>query len=177
MFVIIGVVIAAFSIDKRDFNKEVSEYRAKGKFTEEEFIMEPPSDLPPALVNLLMNEKVVSKEMLNITLFYLVNKGYYRVEEKITKDTNDLVFIRTDYNKESEYSHLNFLLDWFKDYEVAGRFSIGEIKSSLCSSMRAKRFIDNLNYWLTKVRGDGENIYRIFCIRSCNISISIYVII
>ena len=169
VFVIIGVVIAAFSIDKRGFNKEVSEYRAKGKFTEEEFIMEPPSDLPPALVNLLMNEKVVSKEMLNITLFYLVNKGYYRVEEKITKDTNDLVFIRTDYNKESEYSHLNFLLDWFKDYEVAGRFSIGEIKSSLCSSMRAKRFIDNLNYWLTKVRGDGENIGFYTKIRNKNI--------
>lgn len=169
VFVIIGVVIAAFAMDRRGFNKEVSEYRAKGKFTEEEFIMEPPSDLPPALVNLLMNEKVVSKEMLNITLFYLVNKGYYRIEEKTTKDINDLVFIRTNYNKESEYSHLNFLLDWFKDYEVAGRFSIGEIKSSLSSSMRAKRFIDNLNYWLIKVRSDGENIGFYIKIRNKNI--------
>ena len=131
--------------------------------------MEPPSDLPPALVNLLMNEKVVSKEMLNITLFYLVNKGYYRIEEKTTNDINDLVFIRTDYNKESEYSHLNFLLDWFKDYEVVGRFSIGEIKSSLSSSMRAKRFIDNLNYWLIKVRSDGENIGFYIKIRNKNI--------
>lgn len=169
VFVIIGVVIAAFAMDRRGFNKEVSEYRAKGKFTEEEFIMEPPSDLPPVLVNLLMNEKVVSKEMLNITLFYLVNKGYYRIEEKTTKDINDLVFIRTNYNKESEYSHLNFLLDWFKDYEVAGRFSIGEIKSSLSSSMRAKRFIDNLNYWLIKVRSDGENIGFYIKIRNKNI--------
>ena len=169
VFVIIGVVIAAFAVDRRGFNKEVSEYRAKGKFAKEEFIMEPPSDLPPALVNLLMNEKAVSKEMLNITLFYLVNKGYYKIEEKTTKDSNDLVFIRTDYNKESEYSHLNFLLDWFKDYEVAGRFSIGEIKSSLCSSMRAKRFINNLNYWLTKVRGDGENIGFYTKIRNKNI--------
>lgn len=169
VFVIIGVVIAAFAVDRRGFNKEVSEYRAKGKFAKEEFIMEPPSDLPPALVNLLMNEKAVSKEMLNITLFYLVNKGYYKIEEKTTKDSNDLVFIRTDYNKESEYSHLNFLLDWFKDYEVVGRFSIGEIKSSLCSSMRAKRFIDNLNYWITKVRGDGENIGFYTKIRDKNI--------
>lgn len=169
VFAIIGVVIAAFAVDRRGFNKKVSEYRAKGKFTEEEFIMEPPSDLPPALVNLLMNEKVVSKEMLNITLFYLVNKGYYRIEEKTTKDINDLVFIRTNYNKESEYSHLNFLLDWFKDYEVVGRFSIGEIKSSLCSSMRAKRFIDNLNYWLIKVRSDGENIGFYIKIRNKNI--------
>lgn len=169
VFAIIGVVIAAFAVDRRGFNKKVSEYRGKGKFIEEEFIMEPPSDLPPALVNLLMNEKVVSKEMLNITLFYLVNKGYYRIEEKTTNDINDLVFIRTDYNKESEYSHLNFLLDWFKDYEVVGRFSIGEIKSSLSSSMRAKRFIDNLNYWLTKVRSDGENIGFYIKIRNKNI--------
>ncbi|MBS6183512.1 MAG: DUF2207 domain-containing protein [Clostridium celatum] len=169
VFVIIGVVIAAFTMDRRGFNKEVSEYRGKGKFIEEEFIMEPPSDLPPALVNLLMDEKVVSKEMLNITLFYLVNKGYYRIEEKTTNDINDLVFIRTDYNKESEYSHLNFLLDWFKDYEVVGRFSIGEIKSSLSSSMRAKRFIDNLNYWLIKVRSDGENIGFYIKIRNKNI--------
>lgn len=35
--------------------------------------------------------------------------------------------------------------------------------------MRAKRFIDNLNYWLTKVRGDGENIGFYTKIRNKNI--------
>ena len=55
LFVIIGVVLAALAVDRRNFNKEVNEYRGKCKFTKEEFIMEPPSDLPPALVNLLMN--------------------------------------------------------------------------------------------------------------------------
>ncbi|MBM6817794.1 DUF2207 domain-containing protein [Clostridium saudiense] len=169
LFVIIGVVLAAVAVDRRNFNKEVNEYRGKCKFTKEEFIMEPPSDLPPALVNLLMNEKAVSKEMLNITLFYLVNKGYYTIEEKTTKDNNDLVFIRTDYNKESEYSHLNFILEWFKNYEVRGSFSIEEIKSSLSSSRRAKVFIDNLNYWLIKVRNDGENIGFYTKIRNKNI--------
>ena len=168
-FVVIGVALGGFAINKISFNKRVRKYRAKGNFTKEEFIMEPPSDLPPALVNLLMNEKSVSKDMLNITLFYLVNKGYYTIEEKITKDNNDLVFIRTDYNKESEYSHLNFILEWFKNYEVRGSFSIEEIKSSLSSSRRAKVFIDNLNYWLIKVRNDGENIGFYTKIRNKNI--------
>ena len=166
---IMSIVLVAIVVDKMNFKKEINEYRKKMRFTKEKFIIEPPSDLPPALVNLIMNKKVVSKDMLNVTLFYLVNKGYYIIKEKVTKDNNDLIFIRTNYNKESEYSHLKFLLDWLKNYEVRGSFSIEEIKSSLYSTTRAKLFMDNLNYWLIKVRNDGENIGFYTKIRNKNI--------
>ncbi len=70
--------------------------------------------------------------------------------------------------KDTSFS-INFILEWFKNYEVRGSFSIEEIKSSLSSSRRAKVFIDNLNYWLIKVRSDGENIGFYTKIRNKNI--------
>ena len=158
---LLGGVIGVFSIRENKFNKEVKEYRENYVFIKEEFVMEPPSDLPPALVNLLINEKLVAKDMLNITLLYLASKGYYNIEEKISeskKYNKDLVFTRTDYNEESGYTHLDYVLSWFKEYELNGSFSMQEIKKVVSSTSKAKRFIKNLNNWMIKTKRDGENI-------------------
>ena len=105
-FLIIGAIVIGgistifiYSSNQSKFEKEVSEYRKNNIITKAEIVMEPPSDLPPALVNLLINEKVVSKEMLNVTLFYLANKGYYTIEEKI----NDLKKVKHDYGSQISY--------------------------------------------------------------------------
>ena len=158
---LLGGVIGVFSIRENKFNKEVKEYRENYVFIKEEFVMEPPSDLPPALVNLLINEKLVAKDMLNITLLYLASKGYYNIEEKISeskKYNKDLVFTRTDYNEESGYTHLDYVLNWFKEYELNGSFSMQEIKKVVSSTNKAKKFINNLNNWMIKTKRDGENI-------------------
>lgn len=83
VFIFIGAGVGGliFALNKSKFNKEVNEYRSKYIFTNEEFIMETPSDMPPGLVNLLIDEKNVSNNMLIATLFYLANKGYYTIEE------------------------------------------------------------------------------------------------
>ena len=158
---LLGGVIGVFSIRENKFNKEVKEYRENYVFIKEEFVMEPPSDLPPALVNLLINEKLVAKDMLNITLLYLASKGYYDIEEKISESkeyNKDLVFTRTDYNEESGYTHLDYVLNWFKEYELNGSFSMQEIKKVVSSTKKAKKFINNLNNWMIKTKRDGENI-------------------
>ena len=138
--------------------------------------MEPPSDLPPALVNLLINEKVVSKEMLNVTLFYLANKGYYTIEEKINdfdKDDNDLIFIRRNYNK-TRYKHLDYILTWFSDYEVNGSFSMNQIKRLVSSESEAKKFINNLNKWIGEVKQDANSIVFYIKIRNKDVLTNIW---
>ncbi|GAA0815624.1 DUF2207 family protein [Clostridium tertium] len=163
VFIFIGAGVGAliFALNKSKFNKEVNEYRSKYIFTNEEFIMEPPSDIPPGLVNLLIDEKNVSNNMLIATLFYLANKGNYTIEEinnKSSKKKNDLVFTRTDYNKNQEYSHLQYIIDWFEEYETNGKFSMKEIKNIVSSKRNANKFIKNLEKWISRVKEDGEKI-------------------
>ncbi|WP_195990257.1 DUF2207 domain-containing protein [Clostridium sp. D53t1_180928_C8] len=159
--IVIGGIstIFIFSSNQSKFEEEVSEYRKNNIITKYEIIMEPPSDLPPALVNLLINEKVVSKEMLNVTLFYLANKGYYTIEEKINdsdKDENDLFFIRRNYNNKTGYKHLDYILTWFSDYEVNGSFSMKQIKGLVSSESEANKFINNLNRWIGEIKHEAS---------------------
>lgn len=173
MIIIGGITtIAAFSINESKFEKEVSEYRKDNAILKNEIVMEPPSDLPPALVNLLINEKVVSKEMMNVTLFYLANKGYYSIEEKINdsnKEENDLIFIRRNYNNKTGYNHLDYILTWFSDYEVNGSFSIKQIKRLVSSESEANKFVNNLNKWIAEVKQDANSIKFYIRIRNKNI--------
>lgn len=182
-FLIIGAIVIGgistifiYSSNQSKFEKEVSEYRKNNIITKAEIVMEPPSDLPPALVNLLINEKVVSKEMLNVTLFYLANKGYYTIEEKINdfdKDDNDLIFIRRNYNK-TRYKHLDYILTWFSDYEVNGSFSMNQIKRLVSSESEAKKFINNLNKWIGEVKQDANSIVFYIKIRNKDVLTNIW---
>lgn len=172
LFACIGSVLGLFGLEKSKFNKEVNKYRENYIFTNEEFIMEPPSDLPPALVNLLINENNPSEEMLVTTLFYLANKGYYKMEEKDLnnkKKNNDLIFTRINENKEIKYSHLEYIIKWFSSYEVNGSFSMKQIKKITASNKGAKTFINRLENFLNKVREDGENLGFYIKIRNKNV--------
>lgn len=172
VFTAISGVVGFFALEKSKFNKEVNKYREKYIFTNEEFIMEPPSDLPPALLNLLINESDSSEEMVVTTLFYLANKGYYRMEEKDSsakKKTKDLIFTRINEDKAVNYNHLEYIIDWFSDYEVNGSFSMKQIKKIIASNKGAKVFIKKVEYFLNKVREDGEELGFYIKIRNKNI--------
>ncbi|MGG7059002.1 DUF2207 domain-containing protein [Clostridium tertium] len=174
LFIFIGAGggILLFALNKSKFQKELDEYRSKYIFSNEEFVMEPPSEMPPGLVNLLIDEKKVSNDMLISTLFYLANKGYYTIEEKnnkAKKKKKDLVFNRIEYSKNQEYSHLQYILDWFEEYEVNGSFSMKQIKNLVSSKRKADKFINNLEKWISKVKEDGEEIGFYIKIRNKNV--------
>ena len=172
LFACIGSVLGLFGLEKSKFNKELNKYREQYMFTNEEFVMAPPSDLPPALVNLLINENNPSEEMIVTTLFYLANKGYYKMEEKSLSDkkkNKDLIFTRINKNKEIKYSHLEYILEWFSNYEVKGSFSMKQIKKITASNKGAKTFINRLENFLNKVREDGENLGFYIKIRNKNV--------
>lgn len=161
IFIGVGGGILIFVLNESKFQKELNEYRSRYIFANEEFVIEPPSDMPPGLVNLLIDEKKVSNDMIIATLFYLANKGYYTIEEKDTrskKKNKDLVFTRIDYSENLEYSHLQYIIDWFEEYEVNGSFSINQIKNLVSSTRKANRFINNLEKWISNVKEDGEKI-------------------
>lgn len=172
LFACIGSVVGLFGLEKSKFNKELNKYREQYMFTNEEFVMAPPSDLPPALVNLLINENNPSEEMIVTTLFYLANKGYYKMEEKSLSDkkkNKDLIFTRINKNKEIQYSHLEYIIKWFSNYEVNGSFSMKQIKKITASNKGAKTFINRLENFLNKVREDGENLGFYIKIRNKNV--------
>ena len=172
LFACIGSVVGLFGLEKSKFNKELNKYREQYMFTNEEFVMAPPSDLPPALVNLLINENSPSEEMIVTTLFYLANKGYYKMEEKDLnnkKKNKDLIFTRINKNKEIQYSHLEYIIKWFSNYEVNGSFSMKQIKKITASNKGAKTFINRLENFLNKVREDGENLGFYIKIRNKNV--------
>ena len=172
LFACIGSVLGLFGLEKSKFNKELNKYREQYMFTNEEFVMAPPSDLPPALVNLLINENSSSEEMIVTTLFYLANKGYYRMEEKDSSSKNrnkDLIFTRINENKEIKYSHLEYIIKWFSNYEVSGSFSMKQIKKITASNKGAKNFINKSENFLDKVKEDGEKLGFYIKIRNKNI--------
>ncbi|MGG7144904.1 DUF2207 family protein, partial [Clostridium nigeriense] len=172
IFIGAGGGILAFALNKSKFKKALKEYRSKYIFSNEEFVMEPPSDIPPGLVNLLIDEKRVGNDMLISTLFYLANKGYYTIEEKNNKSKKkkkDLVFTRINYSKNPEYSHLQYILDWFEEYEANGSFSMKQIKNEVSSKRNANKFINNLEKWISKVKEDGEKIGFYINIRNKNV--------
>lgn len=171
VLIAIGGGISIYSINKSKFRKEVKAYREKYMFTNDEFVMEPPKDMPPALVNLLIDEKNISNNMIIASLFYLANKGYYIIEEKNknSKKKNDIVFKRTDYNKNQEYTHLQYIIDWFEEYENNGQFSMKEIKNRVSSKKNANQFINSLNEWSSQVRDEAEKIGFYIKIRNKNV--------
>ena len=159
-----GGIGGFFIINDSKFKDELDNYRAGYSFSNNEFCMEPPSDLPPALVNLLINEKCVSENMLNPTLFYLANKGYYKLEPKNTviakkgkqNTTEDLVFIRVKKSNNLESKHLEYVIEWFGKYEKDGQFSLQDIKKLVSSQDKAKEFIENLSEWKSIVLEEAE---------------------
>lgn len=158
-----AIVITIISKNAK-FQHEVEAYRKTAMFTVDEYVIEPPSEEPPAIVNLLIKEHYVIDEMVNTTLFYLANKGYYSLEEKqikikgMFKDNavSDLIFTRVKEYKNPEYSHLSFIQEWFKEYEENRSFSLNKIKNTVKASQRAKDFVNNFEQWKIFIKEDAE---------------------
>ncbi|MEN8434753.1 DUF2207 domain-containing protein [Clostridium septicum] len=161
----LGGIGFGFFINKLKFKKELEKYRSKFTFIPNEIYVEPPSSTSPALIDLLMNEKVVSKEILTPTLFYLVKKGYYTISESTyysgkNKSNNlkeDLIFTRVHSKGLPKENHLVFLIDWFSMYEVNGSFSLQKIKKRIQSQSEAQKFINKLNEWIAEVFEDADS--------------------
>ncbi|MGL5084795.1 MAG: DUF2207 family protein, partial [Clostridium sp.] len=165
---IIGGVIVLILILIRSENKKqtkaIEKYRSEYKFTTNNKYVEPPSNISPALVNLLLYNKEISRDMISSTLFYLCNLGYYSVKELKSTEKGllgkkykyDLIFKRdVNINSPSE-PHLNFIIELFYSYEKNNEFSLMEIEESLKKSSEVKYFANKLNEWRVEVIKDSK---------------------
>lgn len=169
LFSLIGAVafvaILAYIAKKNNtnkFRKELEQYRSTHNFFNEEMLNSPPSDMSPALVNLLYEcNRTTSSKVKEIaivsTLFYLSKKGFYSVEEVQMDKHKDLFFIRTT-NKAPQLIHLATLIDWFANYEENGRFSLQSVKDSISDYDNAKTFRNNYLGFINDVRLDAHKL-------------------
>ncbi|MGL5087173.1 MAG: DUF2207 family protein, partial [Clostridium sp.] len=156
-------VVLAMS-ESRKQSEAMKKYRSEYEFVSNIRYIEPPSNISPALVNLLIQEKNFSRQIISSTLFYLCNLGYYNVKEveysekkfsgeKVKKDLR----FKRNINKTSPLeSHLKFIIKLFSNYERLNEFSLLEIQNSLKKSAKGKGFLNKLDEWKIKVVEDAK---------------------
>lgn len=168
--IVIGIVVT-YSISKyikaerEKFEESLSIYRDGYLFDSITFCDSPPADRAPALVNILVNEGRLDKNMITPSLFYLVNKGYYEVSEstyvssKLFKSNEkDLKFKLNNSLTKPKEKHLRYLMSWFSIYATNNEFSLLSIKNTLKKNHKAEEFIKKQNRWEEIVREDADAI-------------------
>lgn len=161
---IVVLIVRLIVKQNKKYNEALEAYRSEYNFISNIKYMEPPSNISPALVNLLIVNKNISSEILSSTLFYLCNLGFYTMEEyKYTengffnnKEKTDLRFTRNINKKLPEESHLKFIITWFSLYETNNEFSLSRIKNTLNKHNDRDLFLKQLNKWKLLVEEDAK---------------------
>lgn len=161
---IIVIIIILIVKQNKKYNDALEAYRSEYNFISNIRYIEPPSNISPALVNLLIVNKNISSEILSSTLFYLCNLGFYTMEEyKYTengffnnKEKTDLIFKRNINKKLPKEAHLKFIITWFSLYEVNNEFSLSRIKNTLNKTNDREVFLKQLNKWKLIVEEDAK---------------------
>lgn len=150
------ILISIYIRSTKKFKKALEEYRSKYVFFKGDTLDTAPSDLPPALVNYLYNEKDISNAAIPSTLFYLCKKSYYCFEK--TDSGEDLRFIRITNANSPAYYHLKYFIDWFIQYEENGAFTLKSIQEKVSSRGEALGFKNQLFDWKSIVKEDAEGL-------------------
>lgn|GEM_PF-1280234 len=154
------ILIFIYIRSTKKFKKALEEYRSKYVFFKEDTLDTAPSDLPPALVNFLYNEKDVSNSAIPSTLFYLCKKGYYTFEKNNKKSDHreDLCFIRTTNAISLSYYHLKHFINWFAQYEENRVFTLKSIQEKVSSRSEALAFKNQLFDWKCAIKEDTKSL-------------------
>lgn len=168
IFIIFGgimvLIITLIANQNNKYKEALEAYRSEYNFVSNIKYIEPPSNISPALVNILVFNKNISSEILSSTLFYLCNLGFYTmVEYKYiekgffnNKEKTDLIFKRNINKKLPKESHLKFIITWFSLYEINNEFSLSEIQKVLTKSHERGAFLKKLNEWKLIVEEDSK---------------------
>lgn len=163
---VIVIILIIIIIDNKKQNEAIEKYRNGYKFSTNVKNIDSPSNMSPALVNLLINSKNISREMISSALFYLCKLGYYSVREvKYTekgffsdKVKNDLIFKRDIKRNSPSQPHLNFIVELFFIYETNNEFSLNNIQKCLTKRSEARYFASKLNEWKNIVSQDAKQL-------------------
>lgn len=172
-----GIVFAGKQY--QEVQAEIKLYRNTEQFVCDEFYHYPPSNLPPALINYIIRGGKVGMEMIPMSLFYLAEKGYYKIytREKYIKwrgQVEDLVFSRNINSEEPTERHLKHLIEMFKAYETDGEFSLLDMKDVLSKTAVVKIFRDDANEWVKLVEEEANELNMTITIKNKKILTNYY---
>jgi uncharacterized membrane protein YgcG len=168
--VVLGLFIYALiyfrSKNSKKFKEALEKYRGEFQFFEEEILNTIPTDLSPALVNLLYNEKHISSAAIPSTLFYLCKKGYYTLEKSKnlkSEDLNeteevDLCFIKNNVISPPPSYHLRYFIEWLSNYEKNGHFSLKSIGEEVNSRSGTLEFKKCFSAWENLIKEEGQKL-------------------
>lgn len=162
---VIGIIGYVFR-KKEKFEAAVKAYRSKYVHFNGDLVTMAPIDMPPALVDLLINEQEVSNSAISSTLLYLCHKGYYTLEKDLcsnkedTKDkkSKDLVFRRNYQLTLPQSTNLKYFIKWMSKYELDGVLSLKTIKDKVKTSSGCLDYRNTENQWKQIVKKEAKNL-------------------
>lgn len=132
---LIVVVTASLSaafiyLKRRKRQKAIEAYREGHVFFNDRYCMEMPSDLPPALVSVLLDGDIDTKDFL-ATIMYLSNKGAIKfLEAGFREEDFERISFRINDNYDENFlmEYEVFLINWIKRYSKNNIVSLEELK-------------------------------------------------
>lgn len=160
-----GLIYHSYQKNEK-FQEALSLYREQDIHFNEEIYTTPPSDLAPALVRLLVNEKYLSVSIIPATLFYLCKRGYYKLEKRNYEKSGffrktqeeDLAFIRNYQLVMPEAPHLQYFINWLSLYEDRGCFTLKNIEEQVSSRSGALTFKNQFSDWERIIQQEGSDL-------------------
>lgn len=132
LIVVITASLAAgfIYLKRRKRKKAIRAYREGHVFFSDKYYSEIPSDLPPALVSVLVDGDIDTKDFL-ATIIYLSNKGVIEFLKAGFKeeDFKKISFrINDNYDEKHFMEYEAFLISWIKKYSKNNIVSLEELK-------------------------------------------------
>lgn len=154
---IIAVLTSSFIYLKRRRRQEaIKAYREGHVFFREKYYFEIPNALPPALVSVLVDNEVNTKDFL-AEIIYLSNMGAIKflkngfAEEDFTK----VCFkINEAYDKNMLMEYEEFLIKWLKKYSNNGSISLERLKDKSSELSFTSKYVE----WKKLILKQAENM-------------------
>lgn len=140
----VPLVIGFIYLKHRKRKKAIKAYREGHVFFNDQYCMELPSDLPPALVSVLLDIDIDTKDFL-ATIMYLSNKGAIKFLEAgfEEEDFEKISFrINDSYDKNGFMEYETFLIDWLREYSRNNIVRLKILKEKFDETKFIGKYID-----------------------------------
>jgi uncharacterized membrane protein len=171
LFAIIGVVlfivviIAYKAKERKEFEKELEQYRSAEPPFNSDYYDSIPSDLSPALVTYLINKSIEIKDIiatlmdLSVRNVLKYTKNTYTKKKHISKDTEEIDFVFTINIKALDGCSLQerHLIEWLSSYGDSDSISLKHIEEQTNNRETAREFKNLFDNWVSLIEEEASS--------------------
>lgn len=142
--VIVSLAAGFIYLKRRKRQKAIKAYREGHVFFSDKYCFEIPDDLPPALVSVLVDGGIDTKDFL-ATIIYLSNKGAIEFLKAGFKEENfkKISFrINDNYDRNNLIEYEIFLINWIKKYSKNNIVSLEELKEKSGEGKFIEKYVE-----------------------------------